>query len=334
MASRPVGNRRGLAPTPRYAEMTRTERVMAAIRGEPVDRLPVCFWHHFRPEGSGHRLADETLRFFDETFDLDIVKLMPDLPYPFPRRAVREVQDWRLLEPIDRERSRFFAQRAEAVAVLRDELGDETPIIVTVYGPLTEALAIAADQDRFLAHAQEASAVVHEALSVLAENLRAHIRDVISAGADGVFLALQGCSTDIMPESRYRELGRPYDLIALQGAADAWLNVLHVHGERDLMLPQLLDYPVQVLSWSDRIAGPSLRDVRGLTTKCLMGGWNERGAITTGPGDAIRQEAQDAVRQTGGRRLILANGCSVPDDTDPRWLHAAREAVDQLDLEE
>lgn len=331
MASRPGS--RPLSPADKFFdEMTRTERVQAAVRGEPVDRLPVCFWHHFQPQGSGRVMAEETLRFFDEEFDLDITKLMPDLPYPFPRHAIQEPNDWRLIEPIDVERSRFFRQRVEAVEILRDELGFETPIIVTVFSPITEAIYFAADRERFFQHAKEASAVVHEALSVIAENLRAHIRDVIEAGADGVFFALQGCSTAVMPEALYREFGRPYDLIALQGAANGWLNVLHIHGEKDLMFDLVLDYPVQVLNWSDRIAGPSLREARGMTSKCLMGGWNEFGAIAHGPDEKILEEAQDAVAQTGGRKFILAPGCSVPDDTDPRWLHYAREVVDDLDL--
>jgi uroporphyrinogen decarboxylase len=39
------------------------------------------------------------------------------------------------------------------------------------------------------------------------------------------------------------------------------------------------------------------------------------------------------VAQTAGRRFILANGCSVPDDTDERWLHIARDAAEVIDLE-
>jgi uroporphyrinogen decarboxylase len=330
MASGSTG--RGSSPL-RFDEMSRTERVTAAVRGEPVDRLPVCFWHHFQPEGSGRELAEATLRFFDETFDLDIAKMMPDIPYPLPNRSIQVAADWRLVEPIDRDRSRFFGQRTEAVQVLRDALGFETPIIVTVFSPLAEAMYAAADRDRFLAHAQEVPTLVHEALSTIAENLRAHLRDVIDAGADGVFFAIQGCSTTIMPEAQYREFGRPYDLIALQGAVNGWLNVLHVHGERDLMFDQVLDYPVQVLSWSDRLAGPSLREARVMTSKCLMGGWHEFGALANGPEEKILEEARDAVAQTGGRKLILANGCSVPDDTDERWLHYAREVVDQLDVD-
>jgi uroporphyrinogen decarboxylase len=316
----------------RFEDMSRTERVQAAVNGDPVDRLPVCFWHHFQPEGSGRAMAEATLRFFDEEFDLDIAKIMPDLPYPLPRKSIHAIDDWRLIEPIDRERSRYFTQRAEAVRLLRDELGFDTPIVVTVFSPLAEAMYAAPDRETFLNHAREAPVVVHDALATIAENLRFHIHDAIDAGADGVYFALQGCTTAIMPDEMYREFGRPYDLLALQGGVNGWLNILHIHGDEHLMFDQVLDYPVQVLSWSDRIAGPSLRDARMMTSKCLMGGWNEFGALSNGPEDAILAEAQDAVAQTGGRKFILANGCSVPDDTDPRWLHYAREIVDDLDL--
>jgi len=81
--------------------MTRTERVEAAVNGAEVDRVPVMFWHHFQPEGSGRAMANATLQFFDEEFDLDIAKVMPDIPYPFPRKSIASVDDWRLIEPID-----------------------------------------------------------------------------------------------------------------------------------------------------------------------------------------------------------------------------------------
>ena len=311
-------------------EMTRTERVMAAVAGDEVDRVPVCFWHHFRPGGSGLKMAEATYRFFQTSFDLDIVKIMPDLPYPFPRRSIRASADWHTVEHINVERSRFFRQRAVSIQSLRDTVGYDTPIVMTVFSPLCEALHIAESRERFLQHLQEDPAAVHEALATIAENLRAHLQDCIDAGADGIFFALQGCSSSIMTPEQYREVGRPYDMLALQGCRDAWLNILHIHGDNDLFFDDVVDYPVQVLSWSDRLAGPSLRDARARTSKCLMGGWHEFGALANGPVEAIREEALDALRQTGGRKFILANGCSVPDDTDERWLHAARQIVDEL----
>ena len=324
---------RGASPANRRLQvdyMTRTERVHAAVNGAEVDRVPVCFWHHFQPEGSGRAMAEATLRFFDEEFDLDIAKVMPDLPYPFPKNSIASVDDWRLFEPIDPARSRYFRERAESIGLLRDALGFDTPVIMTVFSPLAEVMYAAKDREQFLAHLEEHPVVLHETLAVIAENLAAHMRDIIDAGADGVFFALQGCSRTIMSEQQYREFGRPYDLIALRGAANGWLNIAHVHGEKDLMFDQALDYPVQVLSWSDRIAGPSLREARVKTSKCLMGGWNEFGALSNGPADQIAAEAKDALAQTGGSKFILANGCSVPDDTDHQWLEAARSIVEDL----
>lgn len=310
--------------------MTRAERVNAAVNGGEVDRVPVCFWHHFQPEGSGRAMADATLRFFDEEFDLDIAKIMPDIPYPFPKKSISDLNDWRLIEPIDPVHSRFFRERAEAVAVMRETLGFETPIVMTLFSPLAEAMYAARDREQFLAHLREHPVLLHEVLGTIAANLAHHIRDIILAGADGVFFSVQGVTRDVLSEEEYREFGRPYDLMALREANAGWLNILHIHGEKDVMFDLFLDYPVQVLSWSDRLAGPSLREARVKTSKCLMGGWNEFGPLSNGPTDQIAAEAKDALAQTGGRKFILANGCSVPDDTDHRWLEAARTIAQDL----
>jgi uroporphyrinogen decarboxylase len=61
-----------------------------------------------------------------------------------------------------------------------------------------------------------------------------------------------------------------------------------------------------------------------------MGGLAERGPLTHGGEAEIENEIMAAVTQTKGRRLILANGCSVPDDTPEEWLYVARKLVDQL----
>ena len=53
---------------------TKRERVTAALRGEPVDRVPVSFWlHNFATENSAEGLAGETLRLA-RTFDWDFLK--------------------------------------------------------------------------------------------------------------------------------------------------------------------------------------------------------------------------------------------------------------------
>lgn len=316
------------------SELSHRERVWLAVNGELVDRPPVCFWHHFQPAGSGNQLARQTLDFFVDTYDLDIVKVMPDLPYPFPRRSIRSIDDWRLIEPIDARRSPWIEQQVLTVETVLGELILPTPIVVTMFSPLTEAIHVAQSTEQFLEHLQQNPALVHQALSVIAENQRTAAHRLIDAGADGLFFALQGASTAVMPEATYREIGLPYDLAALRGAQNGWLNILHLHGERDLMFDLALGYPVQVINWSDRIAGPSLRDARMKTGLCLMGGWNEQGAIASATEQDILAEALDAKDQTNGLKFILSPGCSIPDDTTPDRMAAARDAVDSLVSEE
>jgi len=58
--------------------VTKRERVLAALRGDPIDRVPLSFWlHNFVTENSAAGLAAETLRLV-RTFDWDFLK--PDTP--------------------------------------------------------------------------------------------------------------------------------------------------------------------------------------------------------------------------------------------------------------
>jgi len=63
-----------------------------------------------------------------------------------------------------------------------------------------------------------------------------------------------------------------------------------------------------------------------------MGGLWERGPLVTGDEQEIENEILAAVAQTKGHRLILANGCSVPDDAPEEWLHVGRRLVDGIGM--
>ncbi len=301
-------------------DMTRRERVEAAVHGNPVDRVPVCFWHHFRPKGSPQRLAYATERFFGG-FDLDIFKIMPDIPYPFPRNSIREVGDWDLVAPLDSSTGNM-GRFVETVPILRDRIGDDTPIVVTVFSPMCLAVQFAGIEV-IRKHMHEDPAQLHYALSTIAHNLGDLSRDVIDAGAAGIFLAAWGGADQLLTREQYREFAAPYDLEVLQQCRAGWLNILHVHGDGHLLIDDFLQYPVDVLNWSDRLTGLTLREVRQKKPDlCLMGGCHERGPMVHGTAGDMEAEIVDALEQTdGGHRFILANGCSIPDDTDDRLLH-------------
>lgn len=307
--------------------MNSRERVEAALAGDPVDRVPICFWHHFRPEGSGERLAEQTLGFFRARFALDIVKVMPDLPYPAPDPP----GDVGALPRLDVGDTPAFQEQLVCVRALRAALGPDAPLVVTLFSPLATVRHFL--RDRLVEVARSDPERFDRGLATVAANLGPLMEALVRAGASGIFYSCMGATSADFTVAEYERFGVPHDLAALEGAREGWLNIVHVHADPDqgaerLYLELFDRYPVPVLSWSDRLTGPTLRQAAGMTDKCLMGGLFERGPLTRGGERAIADEIDSAIDQTGGRRLILANGCSVPDDTPEEWLVTARHLVD------
>ena len=313
--------------------MTAAERVRAAVKGEAVDRVPFCFWHHFKPEGSGERMAAYTLEFFHQKFDLDIIKIMPDLSYPMPKTPFTDPTQLLALPRLSMNTPAFHEQIV-CIRKLRAELGADYPLLLTLFSPLTY-LRYFLGKDKVVETVRNAPEVVEQGMEVISANLRDLISAAIDAGASGVFFSCMGATSANLTRDEYLCFGRPSDLAALEGAQNGWLNTVHVHADPDQAGDQIYfdlftDYPVSVISWSDRLTGPSLSEALTLTNKTLMGGLDERGPLTHGSEDELRNEILSAVSQTSARRLILANGCSIPDDTPEEWLHIARRLVDDL----
>jgi uroporphyrinogen decarboxylase len=313
--------------------MTPGERVRAALKGEAVDRVPFCFWHHFKPEGSGERMAELTLEFFRTKFDLDMVKIMPDLLYPAPEPAIRSAEQWAGLPRLGLDTPSFREQMV-CIRSLRSTLGSDFPLILTLFSPLTMTFRFIG-KEAALAHLRENPEAFEQGLETLAANERELVAAAIDAGADGIFFSCMGATNRDMTPEEYILYGRPYDLRVLENAQAGWLNIVHVHSDPtqdgdELYFEKFTDYPVSVMSWSDRLTGPSLSEAFTMTDKCLMGGLWERGPLTTGDEQEIENEIMAAITQTKGHRLILANGCSVPDDTPEEWLYMARRLVDGM----
>ncbi len=313
--------------------MTAAERVRAAVKGDTVDRVPLCFWHHFKPEGSGERLAAYTLEFFHQKFDLDIVKIMPDLPYPRPTTPMTDPAQLLSLPRLSLNTPAFHEQLV-CIRKLRAELGNDYPLILTQFSPLTHLRYLLGKSEAAEA-VRDSPEIVEQGMEVISANLRDLMSAAIDAGASGIFFSCMGATSADFTRDEYLCFGRPADLEALEGAKNGWLNTIHIHADPEQAGDQIYfdlfnDYPVSVISWSDRLTGPSLSEALTLTDKTLMGGLDERGPLTHGSEEELRNEILSAVTQTKGRRLILANGCSVPDDTPEEWLHTARRLVDDL----
>ena len=242
----------------------------------------------------------------------------------YTHQPIHTPEDWYALQGLDPEQGALGAQ-LRCLELIHEAVGDEVPFIQTVFNPLSQAKNLAGKQ-KLLAHLREDPVAVRTGLEVITATTVRFIEAARKRGIAGIFLAVQHASYDLLSELEYEELGVPFDQRLLEAAGGLWLNVLHLHGNR-VMFDLLADYPVQVVNWHDRETRPTLREGQGRVRGAVLGGLRQWETMLRGTPDDVRQEAQDAIQQTGGGRFILGTGCVTPITAPWANLRAAREVV-------
>lgn len=310
------------------------ERVLSALLGREVDRPPYCFWHHFKPNGLAKILAEQTVDFFITQFNQDIVKIMPDLLYPQPATLLKHV-DQMLDIPKLSHTEPIFQEQISCIRLIRQSIGPEYPLLLTLFSPLTYAMKFIGKK-KAADFARSDSETFKKGLTILTGNLQLLIHDAIKAGISGIFFSSMGATRAYFTKKEYQEFGVPYDLKTLEATEHGWLNVSHIHAEADqfkdsIYFDLFTNYPVHALSWADRITGPRLDEAMKMTSKCLMGGLSENGPLLKGNKTEIENEINQAIDETnGGRRIILAPGCSLPDNTPTENLYLAKLIIESI----
>ncbi len=326
--------------------MTKRERVQAALRGEPADRVPAGFWgHDFLREWSAEELCAAMVESV-QAYDYDYLKVNPRATYyaeawgctfarpkealgqPEPVSfAIADAADLHSIRLIDGT-SGPFAEQLEALRLIDRGLSHAVPFVQTVFSPLSVLGRLTADRQQVRRWMSDAPDAVHAALGAVTETLAGYARACLDTGADGIFFATTEWGTyDALTDDLYNTFGRPYDLRVLAAASGAPFNVLHVCRPNN-MLAALLDYPAAAVNWAMHAPGnASLADIQKKTDKAVMGGVDERHALLSGAPEDVRAQVGEALRQTAGRRFMLAPGCSIAPNTPPENIRAAVDAV-------
>jgi len=325
--------------------MTKRARVLAALRGDHVDRVPLSFWlHNFVTENSAAGLAAETLRLA-RTFDWDFLKPqsraqcfaeMWGLSYrPSAERAtpftvthtpLAGAADVARLQPVDPRRGALGEQLA-ALAAIRAAVGPDTPIIWTVFAPMMVMPSVlAGGREQALAIVRAEPKAMDAGLAAIAETLAAYARACVEAGADGLFYATNLARADGLTAGECRRFQRPHDLRVLGAVAQAPFNLLHVCGPA-VHFDEFADYPVTAFSWALGVGNPSLAEVHRRTGRAVVGGLPAKPEIASMGATDIAARAKRAVDEMRGRALLLGPDCSINPDTPEALLHAAAAVV-------
>jgi len=297
------------------------QRLEICLAGEKPDRPPVALWRHFpvddqTPEG----LAAAILKFQRE-YDFDLVKVTPTSSFCLKDWGIDD--EWKGAD----EGTRDYIQRViHAPEDWETELGPDTPVIQTVFSPLSQAKNLVGPE-KLLVHLRQYPDAVHAGLKTITENVLSFTEAALKTGIAGVFYAVQHAQYGLLSEVEYLTFGKEYDLQSLQPAKAGWLNMLHLHGQ-DVMFDQVVDLPINIINWHDRETAPSLAEAKERFPGVLCGGLRRYESIVLGTPEEIKAEAQDAIEATNGTRFILGTGCVTPIMAPHGNLLAARQVVE------
>lgn len=306
--------------------MDKVERVFRVIEGRRPDRVPVSFWHHFADDQACGSAAIAAHIDHLKAFDLDFLKVMNDNGYPHegPIRTVQGLAD--LAELTGEEPT--FARQLDLVADLKRRLDGQMLMTTTVFnawatlrhlvkekspGHRPPNLDASADQATatLLRFYQEDPSIVKTAIQTVGKSLSRFAGHCIEAGADGVFMSvrddwLDGSNGD---GPRYDDLVRESDRAILAAAANARFNMLHVCGKA-VNFQAFAEYPVQVINWADRAAGPAIGEVKEWVKPAICGGVDNLSTLPDGTAEDVDGQVADALKQAAERPIIISAGCT------------------------
>ncbi|MHC1784698.1 MAG: uroporphyrinogen decarboxylase family protein [Anaerolineaceae bacterium] len=304
------------------------ERMQACLSGQQPDFTPVALWRHFpvddqTPGGLAGAAAN-----FQRTFDFDLIKVTSASSFcvkdwgaqdvwrgstegtrEYSNMVIQDPSGWERLPVLDPLKG-TLGQQVECLRLLRREFNRDTPLLQTIFNPLSQAKNLVGKQN-LLIHLRRNPEMLHRGLEIITETTLRFLDAALKTGIDGIFYAVQHAQYGLLTEAEFEEFSRPYDLRILERVHTLWLNILHLHGQ-DVMFKSVSDYPIQVINWHDRLTWPSLAEAGAEFRGVLCGGLSQWETMTLGTPDLVESEAREAIAATGGKRFILGTGCVLP----------------------
>ena len=328
---------------------SKRELVLKAFRGEPVDRVPVGFWHHFTNEdewlvGFGNQAIIEKNLAGHQAFlaevEPDFIKLMSDGYFAYPNERLKKVQsikDLADIEPLGADHP-WISEQVELVQKIRAGFTEDLVAIYNIFAPVTYFKwlvgKVAGGDDIIADFLAEDAVLTKRVLDVIAKDIAALTERIIKeAGADGIYLSVQSIQDARVSAEDYKTFIAPSELAVLEAAnAAGGVNILHICGyegaRNDVHL--FADYPAQVINWAVGPEGISLAEGRKLFGgRTVLGGFEngKDGLLYTGSQAAIQDETKRLIAEAGKEALIIGADCTIPSDMKAERIQWVRQAA-------
>jgi uroporphyrinogen decarboxylase len=337
--------------------MNREERIMAALDGKPVDRVPVSAWMHFSEYDQDPVSLAKAQAEFNEKYDFDFIKMMPFglystqdwgnqlkiycHPYHEPiviEPLIKKIDDYYTLDVLP-PYCGTYGKQLELTKHLSKIVAKNTPYVQTIFSPLS-TLAKLSNGKVYKDLITNPNAV-HRALRVVTETTIAFVKANIPYGVAGFFFATQSATSDNITLEQFKEFGEKYDLDIINEYKNiTYFNVIHIHGSNIFFDEIAQKYPINCLNWHDRHTKPSLKEAREKYNTCFLGGINEVPWFLNGvlqydsimrrsTSEEIGKHVKEAIQEVNGLGFILGPGCVVDPQSPEANLYELRKIVEE-----
>lgn len=321
--------------------MNRKSRCLAALRGEPVDRVPVfpllmsfaskrigVSYRTFATQGDIMAEAQVNIlrRFsvdaitacsdaFRITADLGAEMVFPEDKPPFAvAPLVRAGADLkRLPRPDPLEHGSRMADRIQGVKNMVRAVGDECLVLGWVDMPFAEACS-GCGVSEFMTMMYDDPALAHRVLEFLTGIVIDFALAQIEAGAPMIG-AGDAAASLISPEF-YHDFALPYEkrvCEAIHGRGG--LVKLHICGNTTALLPAIIESGADLFNVDHLVDFKLACDAYGTARRCFKGNLNPVSDLLQSTPETCLRKAKECIRQARGLRFMLSPGCEVPGET-------------------
>ena len=329
----------------RLSPMTHRERFMAALKGEPTDRVPVfpilmflavdragITYREFATNGKA--LAEAQL-LVQERFDLDAITacsdafrvsgdlapvlggemVYPEDKPPYLRKPLitsnRDLEKLGHPDPTD-SRSRM-GDRVLGVSELVKAVAGNVAVLGWIDMPFAEACSVCGVSEFMILLADD-PVRAHRILGHLTQIVIDFALAQVEAGAD--MIGAGDAATSLISPAMYSEFALPHEQQVCQAIHDAGgLVKLHVCGKTTHLLDKMATCGADLFNVDHLVPLSRARDVYAAHGKCYKGNLDPVAHVMQATPERCRELALECISIAQGTKYMLSAGCEVPAET-------------------
>jgi len=319
--------------------MTHRERFLAAIHGQPVDRVPMfpllmffavsragLSYHEFATNGAAlaqSQLALQAQYGLDAiTACSDAFRLSADLggEMGFPEEKPPYLRQPLVGAPADIDRlghpdptAGRLGDRVRAVAEMARASARRFAVLGWVEMPFAEACNLCGVSDFMLLMLDDPT-TAHRLLDRLTALEIDFAKAQIDAGAD--MIGAGDAAASLISPALYAEFALPYERrISDAVHAAGSLVKLHICGDTRALLPQMADSGADLINVDHLVPLAQAKAVYAAAGRCFKGNLDPVADMMQATPEECATRAFDCLATADGARYMLSPGCEVPADT-------------------